>query len=70
MSIPRRLRPDLSWPYLFGLAVLVAVPAVWAVVLAFTDYTGLNDLRFTGLANFRTMFGDRYFWQALGNTGV
>lgn len=70
MSIPRPLRPDLSWPYLIGLTVLVAVPAVWAIILAFTDYTGLDDLRFTGLDNFRTLFGDRYFWQALGNTGV
>lgn len=70
MSFPRGLRPDLSWPYLTGLTVLVAVPAVWAVVLAFTDYTGLNDMRFTGVDNFRTMFGDRYFWQAVGNTGV
>ena len=70
LTVLRRIRPDLSWPYVFGLAVLVAVPAGWAVVLAFTDYTGLNDLHFTGADNFRRLFGDRYFWQALGNTAV
>ncbi len=70
MSVLRRVRPELSWPYLFGLTVLVAIPAVWAVVLAFTDYTGLNDVRFTGLDNFSRLFSDHFFWEALGNSGV
>jgi len=68
--VARRLRPDLSWPYLLGLTVLVAVPLVGAVGLAFTDYTGLNSPTFVGLDNFRRLAGDDNFWQALGNTGV
>lgn len=69
-SVLRRLRPDLSWPYLVGLTALVAIPGVWAAALAFTDDTGFGGARFVGLDNFRTMVDDPQFWQAAGNSAV
>ena len=50
MRVPRRWRLDLSWPYLVGLTVLVAIPLVAAIWLAFTDYTGLNAPRATSVS--------------------
>ena len=52
----RRPRPNLAWPYLVGLAVLVAIPLAGAVGLAFTDFNGFERPTFTGLANFRRLF--------------
>ena len=70
MRVPRRWRLDLSWPYLVGLTVLIAIPLVAAIWLAFTDYTGLSTPRSVGLANFRRLVSDERFWQAVGNSAV
>lgn len=58
----------LAWPYLGGLVVLVLVPALAAVGLAFTEYSGLQAPSFTGFENFERIFSDEQFWRALLNS--
>jgi len=60
----------LAWPYLLGLAALVALPAVAAFGLAFTEYSGLTSPEFTGLDNFSRMIGESAFWRSLGNSVI
>lgn len=58
----------LAWPYLSGLLLLVAVPAVAAAVLAFTEFSGVQPPRYTGTDNVARLLGDGAFWSSLGNT--
>lgn len=58
----------LAWPYLSGLFLLVAVPALAAAVLAFTEFSGVQPPRFTGFDNVTRLLGDEAFWSSLGNT--
>lgn len=60
----------LAWPYLMGLALLVFVPAAAALVLSFTDFTGIQAPELTGADNFTDAVQDRAFWRSLGNSGV
>ena len=60
----------LGWPYLAGLAGLVAVPLAGAVSLAFTDFSGIGAPRYTGLENFTRLWSDAAFWRSLGNSLV
>jgi multiple sugar transport system permease protein len=57
-------------PYLFGLALLVAIPALAGLPLAFTSYNAIEPPRFIGLENFREMIDDRIFWKAIFNTAI
>ena len=58
----------LSWPFLAGLVLLVALPAAAAGVLAFTEFSGVQPPRFTGFENVSRLVGDQAFWRSLGNT--
>jgi multiple sugar transport system permease protein len=60
----------LAWPYLAGLALLIAIPMTAAFALAFTDYSGVQSPRFTGVENFTRLLGDASFWRAAGNSLV
>jgi multiple sugar transport system permease protein len=60
--------PVAATPYLVGLALLVGLPLIAAVGLAFTEFSGVDGPRFNGLANFRRMLDDPAFLQALGNS--
>ena len=58
----------LAWPYLGGLFLLVALPAVAAFVFSLTEFSGVQPPRFTGLDNVTRLLGDASFWRSLGNT--
>lgn len=58
----------LAWPYLSGLFFLVALPALAAAVFAFTEFSGVQPPRFTGLENITRLVRDEAFWRSLGNT--
>lgn len=60
----------MGWPYLLGLAFLVAVPLAGAVALAFTEFSGIGAPRFTGFENFTRLWSDTAFWRSLGNSLV
>lgn len=55
-------------PYLVGLIGLVGLPSFLSIALALTDYDALTPPVWNGLANLKTLFGDRVFWISLGNT--
>lgn len=60
----------LAAPYVVGLVLLVALPAVAAVAFAFTEFTGIQSPRWTGLDNVGRLLGDDAFLRALGNSLV
>jgi multiple sugar transport system permease protein len=55
-------------PYLFGVVVLVALPALVTFALAFTEYDLLRSPSFVGLDNFRDLADDDVFRIALKNS--
>jgi multiple sugar transport system permease protein len=52
-------------PYLLGLLLLVVIPALLSVPIAFTEYDALSPPQWVGLDNFGKMFADRFFWNGL-----
>lgn len=50
--------------------VIILVPALLTVALAFWHWDGISVPRFSGLENFRNLFSDRVFWSALTNNIV
>ena len=64
-----------SLPALALISVFFLLPVVAALLLSFTDFDlyALADpanLRFIGLANYRTLLLTPLFWKALGNTAL
>jgi multiple sugar transport system permease protein len=57
-------------PYLIGLVVLVAVPALLTAALALTEYDLIRPPRFVGLGNFRDLLQDDVFRIAVVNSLV
>ena len=55
-------------PYLLGTLVLVGLPALMSVVLAFTTYDALTPPVYVGFANFRILAADPIVGQALANS--
>lgn len=60
----------LLGPYLVGAVLLVAIPALLSLALAFTSYDGLRPPVFTGFANLRLLATDPRVPIAIGNTLV
>jgi multiple sugar transport system permease protein len=66
----RRQIALLLAPYVFGLTVLVALPALVTFALAFAEYDLLRSPEFVGFGNFRELAGDDVFAIALKNSLV
>jgi multiple sugar transport system permease protein len=50
---------------------VLAYPVAWEVWVSFTGLSARADARgFVGLANYRRMMGDAFFWRALATTAV
>ena len=60
----------LALPLSVGVAVLVVLPSVMTLALAFTHYDGLRAPEWAGLANFRRLIADPIFRTALWNSLV
>ena len=54
-------------PTLLINVVIILVPALLTVALAFCRWDGISAPTFTGLDNFRALYADRVFWTALTN---
>ena len=69
--------PNIRWAYIFmlpGVIWLFALhffPILRSFYYSLTQWSGLitEVPKFVGLANYRKIFGDRRFWQAVLNTG-
>ena len=59
-----------TWPFLAGAGFLILLPALGALGLAFTEYSGLETPRFVGFDNFERLLGDTGFWRSLTNSGI
>jgi len=57
-------------PYLIGTFALVLLPALLTFRYAFTDFTGLGQGGFTGLANFRRLYDDPFFHASLRASAI
>ncbi len=57
-------------PNFIGFAVFTLVPVVWAFVLAFTKWDGVNAMEFVWFDNFIRMFKEKEFLEALWHTVV
>ncbi|ROH88778.1 sugar ABC transporter permease [Stagnimonas aquatica] len=55
-------------PGLLLLALLLGLPALMALPLAFSDFDGLHPPRAVGLGNLAKAWNDPLFWTALGNS--
>ena len=64
MKTFRHVGWPIATPYLVGLSLLIFVPAIAVSVLAFTEFNGITDPRFTGLDNFTRLLSDDLFWLA------
>lgn len=57
-------------PFVLGAALLIVFPALFTVILAFTEYDALSAPVWSGLQNFRTIFQREVFWIAVRNSLV
>ena len=73
-----RLKRDKLWGYIFvgptmlGIAVLNLYPIVNTIYMTLFQTKGLrrDKLSFVGLDNYRSLFSDTVFWQAMTNTVI
>ena len=59
-------------PALLFTGAMVIFPTLFGLSIAFTDWNlnAQGGHHFNGLANLRTLWGDAYFWNALGNMEI
>jgi len=57
-------------PWLLGLIIFTLGPIIASIYLSFTDFEVVKPPIWTGLANYKRLFNDRLFWQALKVTGI
>jgi raffinose/stachyose/melibiose transport system permease protein len=71
----RSFLPTLGrWSFILPLLILnlivVIIPSLFGLLLAFTDWSGYGPINFVGLQNFAELFQDRIFFKSLGNNLV
>ena len=52
-------------PNMIGFFIFTLVPVVWGLLLSLTNYDGFSEAAFVGLANFKKLFHDDYFYTSL-----
>lgn len=57
-------------PFILGVMFWVVYPAGMAAWLTFQQWNLITPSKFVGLENFRTMFADKLFWQAVKVTSI
>lgn len=55
-------------PYLLHVAVFVAFPVVFSIVLTFHSWNIISPMKYVGFENYAHLLKDRLFWQSLWNT--
>lgn len=71
-ATPHSFWPTLGrWSFILPLLVLnlivVVIPSIFGLMLAFTDWSGYGPIHFIGLQNFADLFQDRIFFRSLTN---
>lgn len=57
-------------PFYLLFAIFGLFPIVFSIVLSFTDWDGMGDMSFVGLAQYQYLLADGRFWNAVGNTFI
>lgn len=58
-------------PNMLGITLFFLIPAVFSLVLVFTDYRFASaEINFVGLDNFRRLFSDELFYVSIRNTAI
>ncbi len=58
-------------PFILTYATFQLWPTVYTFLIGFSDLKGLrSDFTLIGLANFKKLIGDKYFWEAIQNTFI
>ena len=55
-------------PFVIVFLTFSVYPVFRTLYLSFTSYKGFGDAKWAGLANYRRVFKDKFFWKSLGNT--
>ena len=55
-------------PALIGTAIFIIIPIICSFALSFTDWDLLNDIKFVGFDNYKTVFSEQVFFKILLNT--
>ncbi len=55
-------------PYLLHVAVFVAFPVAFSIVLTFHSWNIISPMKYVGFDNYAHLLQDRLFWQSLWNT--
>ena len=57
-------------PALIGVLIFILIPVLCSFSLSFADWDLLNDIKFVGLSNYKTILHSDLFWKMLTNTFV
>ncbi|GAA4430698.1 sugar ABC transporter permease [Georgenia halophila] len=57
-------------PYVLFFTIFRIIPALYGIVLSFGEYSLGGSLELLGLDNYRRLFADELFWNALKVTGI
>ena len=75
LSTWQRIRKSLPQygavsPYFLLFLLFGAMPMVFTMALAFTNWSGLGDIQFIGIENFRYLITDPLFYKSFANTVI
>ena len=57
-------------PFYLLFAIFGLFPILFSIVLSFTDWDGMGEISFVGLAQYQYLLADTRFWNAVGNTFI
>ena len=57
-------------PAVLGTLIFIVIPVIASFSLSFTDWDLLNEIKFVGLENYKSILTDALFWKMLANTFV
>lgn len=57
-------------PFYVLFAVFGLFPILFSIYLSFTDWDGIGEITFVGLAQYQYLIGDERFWNAVANTFI
>lgn len=55
-------------PFIITFLIFSVYPVIRTLYLSFTNYKGYGEAAWSGLANYKRVITDKFFWKALGNT--
>lgn len=57
-------------PFYILFGIFSVAPAIYGLMISFTNYSGFGAFKSVGFANYEKLFRDALFWKSLGNTAI